>query len=33
VCAHAKNILAKLKQPNRTQAVIAGLRAELISLD
>ena len=33
VRTHAKNILAKLKQPNRTQAVIAGLRAELISLD
>jgi len=33
VRTHAKRILAKLKQPNRTQAVIAGLRAELISLD
>jgi DNA-binding NarL/FixJ family response regulator len=32
VRTHAKNILAKLKQPNRTQAVIAGLRAGLISL-
>jgi hypothetical protein len=29
---HAKNILAKLKQPNRTHGGIAGLRAELISL-
>ncbi len=33
VRTHAKNILAKLKQPNRTQAVIAGIRANLISLD
>lgn len=33
VRTHAKSILAKLKQPNRTQAVIAGLRANLISLD
>ncbi len=33
VRTHAKNILTKLKQPNRTQAVIAGLRARLISLD
>jgi DNA-binding NarL/FixJ family response regulator len=33
VRTHAKSILAKLKQPNRTQAVIAGLRAGLISLD
>lgn len=33
VRTHAKNILAKMKQPNRTQAVIAGLRANLISLD
>jgi DNA-binding NarL/FixJ family response regulator len=33
VRTHAKNILAKLKQPNRTQAVIAGLRAHFISLD
>jgi DNA-binding NarL/FixJ family response regulator len=33
VRSHAKNILGKLKQPNRTQAVIAGLRAELIALD
>ena len=33
VRTHAKNILTKLNQPNRTQAVIAGLRAHLISLD
>jgi NarL family two-component system response regulator LiaR len=33
VRTHAKNILAKLDQPNRTQAVIAALRAGLISLD
>ncbi len=33
VRTHAKNILTKLKQPNRTQAVIAGLRARLIALD
>ncbi len=33
VRTHAKNILTKLEQPNRTQAVIAGLRAHLISLD
>ncbi|MCP4360299.1 MAG: response regulator transcription factor [Chloroflexi bacterium] len=33
VRTHAKNILTKLDQPNRTQAVIAGLRAHLISLD
>ncbi|MFQ5433249.1 MAG: response regulator [Anaerolineae bacterium] len=33
VRTHAKNILVKLQQPNRTQAVIAGLRARLISLD
>jgi len=33
VRTHAKNILTKLKQPNRTQAVIAGLRAHLIALD
>jgi len=33
VRTHAKSILAKLKQPNRTQAVIAGLKAGLISLD
>ncbi len=33
VRTHAKNILAKLKQPNRTQAVIAGMRAGLISFD
>ena len=33
VRSHVKNIFAKLKQPNRTQAVIAGLRLGLISLD
>jgi DNA-binding NarL/FixJ family response regulator len=33
VRTHAKNIFAKLKQPNRTQAVIAGLRTGLISID
>jgi len=33
VRTHAKSILAKLKQPNRTQAVIAALRSRLISLD
>jgi DNA-binding NarL/FixJ family response regulator len=33
VRSHAKSILAKLDQPNRTQAVIAAIRAELISLD
>jgi DNA-binding NarL/FixJ family response regulator len=33
VRTHAKSILAKLDQPNRTQAVIAGLRANLITLD
>jgi len=33
VRTHAKSILSKLKQPNRTQAVIAGIRAGLISLD
>jgi DNA-binding NarL/FixJ family response regulator len=32
VRTHAKNILAKLEQPNRTQAVIAGVRAGLIEL-
>src|SRR3970282_2072527 len=30
VRSHAKNILAKLGQPNRTQAVVAALRAGLI---
>jgi DNA-binding NarL/FixJ family response regulator len=33
VRTHAKNILAKTEQPNRTQAVIAALRSGLISLD
>jgi DNA-binding CsgD family transcriptional regulator len=33
VRSHAKSILAKLDQPNRTQAVIAAVRADLISLD
>ncbi len=33
VRTHAKSILAKLKQPNRTQAVIAALRAHLIPLN
>jgi DNA-binding NarL/FixJ family response regulator len=33
VRTHAKSILAKLEQPNRTQAVIAGLRVGLIFID
>lgn len=33
VRSHAKHILAKLGQPNRTQAVIEGLRLGLISLE
>jgi DNA-binding NarL/FixJ family response regulator len=33
VRSHAKNILAKLDQPNRTQSVIAAVRAGLISLE
>lgn len=33
VRTHAKNILSKLEQPNRTQAVIAALRSGLIVLD
>ncbi|NCF65350.1 MAG: response regulator [Chloroflexi bacterium] len=33
VRTYAKRILSKLKQPNRTQAVISALRADLISLD
>ena len=33
VRSHAKSILVKLDQPNRTQAVIAAIRAGLISLD
>jgi len=32
VRSHAKNILAKLKQPNRTQAVLVALRNGLIEL-
>jgi DNA-binding NarL/FixJ family response regulator len=32
VRTYAKRILSKLKQPNRTQAVIAALRANIISL-
>ncbi|MFQ5409158.1 MAG: response regulator [Anaerolineales bacterium] len=33
VRSHVKRILAKLGQPNRTQAVVAALRAGLITLD
>ena len=33
VRSHAKSILTKLDQPNRTQAVIAAIRAGLVSLD
>lgn len=33
VRSHAKSILAKLDQPNRTQAVIAAVRGGLISLE
>lgn len=33
VRSHAKNILAKLDQPNRTQAVITAMRMGLISLE
>jgi DNA-binding NarL/FixJ family response regulator len=33
VRSHAKNILSKLEQPNRTQAVIAAVRSGLITLD
>ena len=33
VRTYVKRILTKLEQPNRTQAVIAGLRANLITLD
>ena len=33
VRSHAKNILAKLDQPNRTQAVIAAVRMGLITLE
>lgn len=33
VRSHAKNILAKLNQPNRTQAVVSALKMGLISLE
>jgi DNA-binding NarL/FixJ family response regulator len=33
VRTHVKNILRKLDQPNRTQAVIEGIRRGLISLE
>jgi DNA-binding NarL/FixJ family response regulator len=33
VRTHAKSILAKLGQPNRTQAVVAAVRLRLITLD
>jgi DNA-binding NarL/FixJ family response regulator len=33
VRTYVKRILAKLDQPNRTQAVIAGLRSNLIHID
>ena len=33
VRTHTRRILSKLNQPNRTQAVIAGLRLGLITLD
>ncbi len=33
VRSHAKNILAKMNQPNRTQAVVAALKMGLIALD
>ena len=33
VRSHAKNILVKLEQPNRTQAVIAAIRSGVITLD
>ncbi len=33
VRTHVKNILTKFGQPNRTQAVIVGLRSRLISID
>ncbi len=33
VRSHAKNVLAKLGQPNRTQAVVAAVRLGLLSLD
>jgi len=33
VRSHVKNILAKLNQPNRTQAVVAALKMGLIKLN
>jgi DNA-binding NarL/FixJ family response regulator len=33
VRTYVKRILAKLEQPNRTQAVIAGLRFQFIEID
>jgi DNA-binding CsgD family transcriptional regulator len=33
VRSHAKNILEKLNQPNRAQAVLAAMRIGLISLN
>jgi DNA-binding NarL/FixJ family response regulator len=33
VRSHAKNILEKLKQPNRAQAVLAAMKMGLIKLD
>jgi len=33
VRSHAKNILAKMNQPNRTQAVVAALKMGLITLE
>jgi DNA-binding NarL/FixJ family response regulator len=33
VRTHAKNILTKLEQPNRTQAVIVALRSGLIAFE
>ena len=33
VRSHAKNILEKMKQPNRAQAVLAGVKSGLIKLD
>jgi DNA-binding NarL/FixJ family response regulator len=33
VRSHAKNILKKMKQPNRAQAVLAGVRSGLVRLD
>lgn len=33
VRSHAKNVLEKMKQPNRAQAVLAGVKSGLIKLD